>query len=220
MSDVGGDETVLINSIVICDMRKTVTESSPLLPLNSKASGYLQSKLASYYYGMYQAARGRHVTFVLPAGMYGPSPFVDRALEPTLFTGTLRMAITGELKRYAHFPVAWPYVDDVARICLSALDKGADGIRYLAGGRAEDVCSLAEFCNIGCEEAGVAHRVEDFDPSEGSDEIGSMKALAETAFATPLLDPTVTTRKLGVELTPLQTGIAQTVRWLRDQGRI
>jgi hypothetical protein len=37
--------------------------------------------------------------FVFPGAMYGPSPFVQRAIHPTLFTGSLLVALRGELKR-------------------------------------------------------------------------------------------------------------------------
>jgi dihydroflavonol-4-reductase len=211
---------VLVSSMIIADSTITVTERSPLMPVSHPGSPYLKAKLASYYEGMHRACRGQHINFVVPAAMYGPSPFVDRALEPTLFTGTLYMAITGRLDRYARFPLAWPFVDDAARVCLAALDKGRSGERYLAVGRNEDVRSLAQFCNLACEQAGVKHRVADLDPATMGDELGSMKALAEMRFATPLLDPSGTTRELGVELTPLETGIARTVDWLRAQKRI
>ncbi len=88
--------------------------------------------------------------------MYGPSAFVERALEPTLFTGSMHMALTGKLEKYVHFPLTWPYVEDVARVTLASLDKGECGQRYLGGGRPEDKYSLAEFCNM----AGFAQRQE------------------------------------------------------------
>ena len=62
--------------------------------------------------GMHRVCRGEHITFVVPGAMYGPSPFSDRALQPTLFTGTPRAAIRGELTEYANFPLSWPYVED------------------------------------------------------------------------------------------------------------
>ena len=76
---------------------------------------------------MHRVCRGEHISFVVPGAMYGPSPFTDRALQPTLFTGTLRAAIRGELTEYANFPLSWPYVEDAARIALAVLDRGRAG---------------------------------------------------------------------------------------------
>jgi nucleoside-diphosphate-sugar epimerase len=183
-------------------------------------TGYSRAKLASYYAGMHRACRGEDIVFVFPGAMYGPSAFVERALEPTLFTGSLYLALTGKLEKYVHFPLTWPYVEDVARIVLAALDKGKNGHRYIGGGRAEDKYSLAQFCNMGCEQAGVAHRVKDLQLADMADEIGSMAQMAAMKFADPLIDPTETTRELGVQLTSLDVGIAKTLEWLRQHKKI
>ncbi|EEF26296.1 NAD dependent epimerase/dehydratase, putative [Ricinus communis] len=212
--------SVLISTLAIVDRTFTITENSPLIPVDSQGSGYAHAKLGSYYAGMHRACRGEDIVFVLPGAMYGPSPFIDRALEPTLFTGTMYLALTGQLEKYARFPLTWPFVDDVANITLAALDKGKSGHRYLGGGRAEDACSLAEFCNMACEYAGVAHRVRDLLPDDADADIGSMRHFATIRVAEPPIDPTGTMRALGVSFTPLREGIAKTVDWLRANGRI
>lgn len=218
--DAGAKRTVLIGTLAITDMAYTITERSPMIPVSQKGSGYTRAKLASFYAGMHRACRGEDIVFVLPGAMYGPSPFVDRALEPTLFTGSMYLALTGKLEKYVSFPLTWPYVEDVARVVLAALDKGERGQRYLGGGRPEDKYSLAQFCNMACEQAGVAHRVQDLQLADMADEIGSMREMAAMKFADPPIDPSHTTRALGVELTPLETGVAKTLDWLRANGRI
>ena len=45
------------------------------------------------------AYRGEHQGAVEPGATYGPSPFVQRAIHPALFTGSLLIALRGELKR-------------------------------------------------------------------------------------------------------------------------
>ena len=212
--------TVLISTLAIADRSFTITENSPLIPVDSHGSGYAHAKLGSFYAGMHRACRGEEIVFVLPGAMYGPSPFIDRALEPTLFTGTLYLALTGKLENYVHFPLTWPFVDDVAAVTLAALDKGKSGHRYLGGGRAEDAYSLAQFCNMACEYAGVAHRVRDLSLEEAGAEIGSMRHFAAMRVAEPPIDPTGTMRALGVSFTPLREGIARTVDWLRANDRI
>jgi dihydroflavonol-4-reductase len=211
---------VVISSKVIFSHKVTVTESSPLVFPGPGLAPYARAKLAVYYEGMHRVCRGEHITFVVPGAMYGPSPFTDRALQPTLFTGTLRNAIRGELTEYADFPLSWPYVEDAARVALAALDNGRAGGKYLAAGGPEDVLSLAGFCNLGCAVAGVSHRVRDVPLAELTSDIGPMRAMAERRYPTPLVDPSRTNDELGITLTPVRAGVERTVAWLRTQGRI
>jgi nucleoside-diphosphate-sugar epimerase len=211
---------VVVSSMVIFRHTVTVTESSPLVNAGPALAAYARAKLAIYYEGMHRVCRGEHISFVVPGAMYGPSPFTDRALQPTLFTGTLLAAIRGELTEYANFPLSWPYVEDAARIALAALDKGRPGAKYLAAGGPDDVLSLAGFCNLGCAAAGVAHRVRDVPLADLSSDIGEMRALAGVRYPTPLVDPSRTNKELGVTLTPVRAGVEKTVAWLRAQRRI
>lgn len=214
------DRIVIVSSLVIFSHKATVTEASPLVPVRPALAPYARAKLAIYYEGMHRVCRGEHIAFVVPGAMYGPSPFVDRALQPTLFTGTLHNAIRGELKEYADFPLSWPYVEDAARIALAALDHGRAGEKYLAAGGPDDVLSLAGFCNLGCAAAGVDHRVRDLPLADLTSDIGSMRALAERRYPTPLIDPSRTNDELGITLTPVRAGVEKTVAWMRAQGRI
>jgi nucleoside-diphosphate-sugar epimerase len=113
-------------------------------------------------------AAGTEIAFVVPAGIYGPSLFVDRALVPTIFTGTLMKAATGELTRYLPMPISWVLAQDVADIALGALDRGRSGARYLAMGRAEDARSIPAFCNTFLELAGIDRRVAEVRAAGGA----------------------------------------------------
>jgi nucleoside-diphosphate-sugar epimerase len=216
--DVG--RIVVVSSMVIYRHSVTVTESSPLVSAGPALSPYARAKLAIYYESMHRVCRGEHISFVVPGAMYGPSPFTDRALQPTLFTGTLRAAIRGELTEYANFPLSWPYVEDAARIALAVLDRGRAGKMYLAAGGPDDVLSLAGFCNLGCAAAGVAHRVRDLSLDDLTSDIGPMRAMAEASYPTPLVDPSRTNDELGITLTPVRAGVEKTVAWLHAQRRI
>ena len=210
----------MVSSMVIFRRTVTVTESSPLVSAGPALSPYARAKLAIYYESMHRVCRGEHISFVVPGAMYGPSPFTDRALQPTLFTGTLRAAIRGELTEYANFPLSWPYVEDAARIALATLDRGRVGAKYLAAGGPDDVLSLAGFCNLGCAAAGVAHRVRDVPLAELTSDIGPMRAMAGASYPTPLVDPKRTNDELGITLTPVRAGVEKTVAWLHAQRRI
>jgi nucleoside-diphosphate-sugar epimerase len=169
---------------------------------------------------MHRAALGQDIVFVTPAGIYGPGPFVERALHPTSFTATIAMALNGSLSRYLHFPLLWSYVDDVTAVCLAALERGRCGARYLACGRAEDACSLAALCNRAAEIAGLAHRVLDVSPETGAVNVGTIAKLSQRKYADPMLDSSITAGELGVRPRSLDEGLSSTVEWLRHNGKI
>jgi dihydroflavonol-4-reductase len=206
-----------LDTLAILDWAHTITERSPIAPISPDDSPYIAAKRAAYYEGMHRAARGQHITFVTPAGIYGPGPFTERVLHPTSFTGTVAMALGGQLAEYVRFPLLWAYVDDVAAICLAALERGRSGERYLACGRVEDACSIAELCNHAAALAGVPHRVRDVDLSAGGGAIGSMAKLAARHYADPLLDSSGTQKSTGIAPLTLDEGLRRTVEWL---GRI
>lgn len=213
--EAGVGRFVQIATMAIFASLDTVTEDTPLIQ-PGKGSPYMRSKLAAYRAAMERAREGLAVSAVFPAAIYGPSPFVARALDPTLFTGALQRAIAGQLTEYVRFPMTWPFIEDAAGVVLAALDKGRSGANYLAAGDPRDTRSLAEFCNIGCELAGVPHRVRDLSLEDCGEEIGAIRAMAERRYADPLIDPSETTRALGCGYRPVEQGVEETVRWLRD----
>ena len=116
--------------------------------------------------------------------------------------------------------MTWPYAKDAARIALAALDGGGAGRTYLVSGPPDEALSLADFCNIGCELAGVTHRVREVEIDELSEDLGPVRAMAERSFPNPLVDPSWTNAELGITLTPVHDGLEETVRWLKDNGKI
>jgi dihydroflavonol-4-reductase len=216
----GVGRVVVVLSKVIFDHRATVTENARVVPPSPEHIPYLQTKLAVYYESMHRVCRGEQIIFAVPGAMYGPSPFTERALHPTLFTGSLYSAIRGDLTEYASFPMSWPYVDNAAQVTLAALDQGQPARMYLISGIPDEDMSLAAFCNLGCAAAGVAHRVRDVPLAEMTSDIGSMRALAERTYPSPLVDAARTNAELGITLTPVREGVEKTVAWLRAQGKI
>jgi nucleoside-diphosphate-sugar epimerase len=168
---------------------------------------------------MARVSRGTEIAFVVPAGIYGPSLFLARALVPTIFTGTLMKAATGELTRYLPMPISWVLAEDVADIALRALDRGRNGARYLAMGLAEDARSIPAFCNTFLELAGIDRRVAEVHPGGGAagddPEFGPMTRMVREDYPTPPHDCTRTTAELGRPPTPLLEGLGLTIEWLR-----
>jgi dihydroflavonol-4-reductase len=222
-AEAGINRTVVLISTVVMDRSYTVTEVSPLLPIGPHNSPYTRSKLCAYYDAMARAARGMGVTFVLPGALYGPTPLVDRALVPTIFTGTLMAAARGQLTEYLPTRMDFVLASEVAEISLAAAERGRAGARYLAAGRSDDSVSLPEFCNRFLALAGIEHRVTEVDisdPAALEGQFGTMVKYVRTAYPNPTHDPTVTTAELGVTPAPLDEGLARTVQWLRAEGRI
>lgn len=157
---------------------------------------------------------------VFPGGIYGPSPVVDRALAPLSFNGTLLMALRGEVERFLPLPVSWSFGSDIARTCLSALERGRTGARYMAYGRPEDVCTTAEFCNRALAIAGVDRRVADVSPTSegGASEFGAMANLVVDDYPDPPADGSRSAAELEVEPTSLDRGLQDTVEWFEHVG--
>jgi dihydroflavonol-4-reductase len=199
----------------------TVTETSPIPGEIENASPYIHSKRLALLEAMRSAEYGVDVCAVAPGGIFGPSPAVDRALAATSFNHDLRRALRGEVSRYARVPLPWSYAPDVVDVILAAAERGRRGARYLAMAAPHETCTVAEFLNRGCAVAGVDHRVEDVGPggNPGFDqEFAGMARLARRAFPDPLYDNRGTIDELGVEPTPVDEALAETVRWLREVG--
>jgi dihydroflavonol-4-reductase len=212
--------SVCYSSMAILDWSRTSSNTSPILPISAADSPYTRAKRAAFYASMHRAALDQDVVTVVPGGIYGPAPLVERAIVPTSYTGTLLLALKGGLEQYVEMPSSWSFVDDVVAVGLAALEKGNNGGRYLAVGREEDVCSLPDICNRACEMAGVAHRVRSVDLAAGGKDIGVMRVYAERKYAKPHVDPSETSAALGVSPTPLETGVRKTVAWFRETGKL
>lgn len=216
----GVARSVLLSTYAIFDWGTTLTERSAVIPITRQDSGYSSAKRAAFYYAMWKASQGQHLSLVVPSGVYGPAPFADRALVPTSFSGSLLSALRGELDIYVKMRFLWVYVDDVVEITMRALERGELGERYLAVGRPDEAMSLAQLCNRANEIAGVAHRVVDDDPTREGSPYGSMSWLARRPVADPAADPRATTAALGVEPTSIEDGLRATIAWLRELGRL
>lgn len=210
---------VAVNTVAILDNSVTATERSPITPIKTTDSPYTRAKRAAYFEGMRRASLGQDIVFVLPAGIYGPGLYLDRAFAPTCFNSTILNGMTGELKRYADFPFGWVYVDDVALVCLRSLESGENGTRYLASGPGVAARSVAKLCNLVNEMAGVDLRVENLSVAELAAEIGSVKHLADRVYANPIYDPSWTEKALGTPMTSLEAGVRKTLAWFKQIGK-
>ena len=217
----GVEKTVVIDTHSILDPFFTHTERSPVILIEEVNSHYVRSKRAAYYGGLYRAATGQNICFVTPGAIYGPGILVERSLDPTSFTSVLLRGIKGEIDTFLTYPMFWTFVQDLAQICVRALEKGEIGRRYLAMGGDADVSSLAAFCNQGAELAGSTHRVREIDPNDpNAPNIGTMRQFALRKYARPYVDCTATTESLGWAPTPRAEAITRTINWARSVGKL
>ena len=220
----GAARTVVLLSAVVGDRRVTTTEDSPIAPISPENSPYLRTKLAAYYEGMARAARGVDIRFVVPGGIYGPTPMVERALVPTIFTGTLLMAARGELRRYLPMPIPWVLAEDVADIALSALERGRPvaGTWRWGGPRTRARCRSS--ATRSSRWPGSTSRVEEFDPTGPGAPLtpssGRWSSMLQSSYPSPSHDPSRTTPSSVAAPTPLRDGLLATLTWLRANHKL
>jgi len=201
-----------------------VSETSPIPDSIENESPYTSTKRRALLEIERRTESGTlDARVIAPAGVYGPSPAVERALVPTSFDNDIRRALRGEVDRYARVPMGWSFVDDVVEVTLRSLDDGRPGDRFLAVSEPREAATVAEFLTHACELAGVEHRVEDVPPSVDpayDAEFAGMARLARRAFPTPLYDIEETCRRLNFSPTPVDEGLAATIAWLRENGKL
>jgi len=216
----GVERSLVVSTIGIFDASITMTESAHVLQISPGDSPYTQAKRASYYDCMLRACLGQNLGFLVPAGIYGPSSNLERALADTSFDRLILRGIKGEITEYVDFPMNWVFAEDAARVALAGLDDDTRGGRYLAAGRGEDECSVASCCNMAAEIAGSPHRVANRSLAQMKLDVGAMAAMSKRIFAKPMMDGGVTQKLFGIEPTPLKTGLERTVEWMRGAGVI
>ena len=146
----------------------------------------------------------------------------------TSFNRVLLSAARGRIERYLKFPVSWVFGEDIARGCILALDKGVSGERYMLDGRPEDVVSIANACNRMGQLAGLDHEVVDIEPSDDPELAKvfgpTLVAIAEKAAqARPdrrKLEDSKTYKRLGYSPISLDEGLATTLGWFREIGKL
>jgi dihydroflavonol-4-reductase len=202
-----------------------LTESPVALSLEEAGDDpYTVTKGQAYRDGKQRADAGDDIVFVVPGGTFGPAPALERSLGPVGYNALLRAAIRGRVKEFISYPVPWVRAEDVARAVVAAVDRGVAGVTYLAFGR-EGARTTASFLNLGCELAGVDHRVAEVAAVLG-DEVQLQKfgatqmALALRDWPEPWFDNRRTRDDLGYAPVGLGPAVAETIEWLRSNGKL
>jgi nucleoside-diphosphate-sugar epimerase len=206
--------------------QESLTERSPLDLKALNLDPYTISKRFAFLEGDARAHAGQDVRFVIPGGCYGPSPAIDRALTLPSFDAVIVAAFKGEIEELIDFPIPWSYVDDVAWVCVAALEHGTRGERYIAHGPSNEVSGMSVFCNAALEIGGSKHRIHSIrgeqlnDPAIRAKYGDSWVDLAKTSFPDPWSDTSFAQQRLGYRPSPMRDGLAKTIDWMRSVNLI
>jgi nucleoside-diphosphate-sugar epimerase len=188
-----------------------------------KPTAYERSKQAAEREAEVLRQQGLDVVYVNPGAVYGPSP-----IHVTLNTFFLRL-LTGKLPAVPPGGLSVAYVDGVTDVHLAAAERGGNGERYLV---ADTHVSNAQLARAILRAAGRPERPPPTAPAGLLKVVAAASApLARTFGFTPLVAPgqlsfllwdahvdtTKAQRELGFQPTSLETGVARTVAFLREQ---
>lgn len=174
------------------------------------------------------AAQGQHIVIVNPTRVYGPGPLnVSNSV-----TKLVKQYIEGKWKFMPGDGLStgnYVYVDDVINGHILAMERGRSGERYLLGG---DDATYHELFDTIAELGGQKYKLYKM-PLGAMLTFGKVQLfLAENFGRQPMITPgwvkkylykwSVSSDKarteLGYEITPLKTGIQQTIEWLRTEN--
>lgn len=192
----------------------------------AKDTAYERSKQLAERLVLKEAGSDIEVVIANPSSVYGPGPWqgtgIDRAMSD---------AIRKRLPATPPGGMTLVLVDDVARGHLAAFDRGEPGERYIL---ADGFATMRELISLTVAEAGRG-RVPPTLPlsvAKGMARVG--EAVSRLIKRPPLLGAGQLTflmwqarasnekarTELGVEFTPLPDGVASTVRWMAESGRV
>jgi dihydroflavonol-4-reductase len=191
-----------------------------------KHTAYERSKQLAERLVLHEAERGIEVVIANPSSVYGPGPWQGTGLDRAI-----RDAIRRRLPATPPGGMTLVYVDDMAAGHIAAFDRGTPGERYIL---ADGYAPMRELLSLAVAEAGRG-RVPPTLP------VGIAKGMARAGEAVsrlikrpPLLASGQLTfmlwqarasndkarSELGIEFTPLPDGVARTVRWMAETGRL
>jgi dihydroflavonol-4-reductase len=191
-----------------------------------KDTAYERSKQLAERLVLEEAERGIEVVIANPSSVYGPGPWQGTGLDRAI-----RDAIRRRLPATPPGGMTFVLADDVARGHLAAFDRGKSGERYIL---ADGYAPMREMLALAVAEAGRGWLPPTLPLGLAKGMASAGEAVSRVIKQPPLLGKGQLTfllwqarasneksrTELGVEFTPLADGIARTVRWMADSGRI
>jgi dihydroflavonol-4-reductase len=169
---------------------------------------------------------GIEVVIANPASVYGPGPWQSTGLDRAM-----RDVIRRRLPATPPGGMTLAYVDDVARGHIAAFDRGKAGERYIL---ADGFALMRQLLSLTVEKAGRGRVPPTIPVAVAKAMARGGEAVSRLIKRPPLLGAGQLTfllwqarasnerarTELGVEFTPLAEGVARTVRWMAESGRI
>lgn len=227
--DAGVKKVVFTSSIAAIGVAQPGERANEDTPFDSWpfASEYIFSKYISHQMVKGLISEGLPATIVMPGLPFGPG---DRAPTPT---GTMILrTLAGKMKNYWEGGVCAVDVRDVAAGHVLAMEKGRIGESYLLANKDgnmsnKDFLSLigrvAGVPDVATKEVSVkvmlrvAKIVEFLSKITGK---APMTTYKNTLFVTKhcYVDPGKAIEELGLPQTPIETAVADSVQWFRENG--
>jgi NAD+-dependent farnesol dehydrogenase len=188
-----------------------------------EANDYQRTKVAADRLAQDAVRGGAPIVRVYPGVVYGPGSFTEGNLVGRLIADHLRYKLPGLVG--PEHPWSYAYVDDVARGHRAALERGANGGRYMLGGE-----NATQYRAFELVRDLTGRRVPPRIPFPIADALGAAEEMRVRLFGgLPLitrgaveifrhdwsLDSSASTRDLGYTMTPLADGIRTTVESIR-----
>jgi dihydroflavonol-4-reductase len=191
-----------------------------------KDTAYERSKQLAERLVLEEAERGIEVVIANPSSVYGPGPWQGTGIDRAI-----RDAIRRRLPATPPGGMTLVLSEDVARGHLAAFDRGKPGERYIL---ADGYAPMRELLELAVAEAGRGWVPPTIPLPVAKGMATGGEAVSRLIRRPPLLGKGQLTfltwqarasndkarTELGVEFTPLPEGIAGTVRWMTDTGRL
>jgi dihydroflavonol-4-reductase len=191
------------------------------------ASDYILSKFISHQLVKGLVSEGLPATMVMPGLPFGPG---DRAPTPT---GTMILrTLKGQMKNYWDGGVCAVDVRDVAAGHVLAMDKGRIGQSYILANKDGNMTNKTFLGMVG-EIAGVPNVAKNEVSGQTMLRVAKMAELWSKLTGRPpittykntlyvlqhgYVDPTRAVQELGLPQTPIETAVADSVQWFRENG--
>ena len=191
-----------------------------------KDTAYERSKQLAERLVLEGAERGIEVVIANPSSVYGPGPWQGTGIDRAI-----RDAIRRRLPATPPGGMTLVFAEDVAKGHLAAFDRGTPGERYIL---ADGYSPMREMLALAVAEAGRGWVPPTIPLGVAKGMASAGEAVSRFIRRPPLLGRGQLTflmwqarasnekarTELGIEFTPLAEGIARTVRWMEDSGRL
>jgi nucleoside-diphosphate-sugar epimerase len=202
---------------------------APVRDALRRPTPYEETKLAAERLVESYAATGTTAIIVHPTRVYGPGPLTDA----NGVTRVLALYLAGRFRvRMADHDVLANYVHaaDVANGIILAAERGSSGAHYVLGG--EENVSFRRFLRTVSDLASCYHRTVALPAAAAIAVARGAQFWAHLGGSTSItpgwvrvfledrrVDITASRQELGYSPRPLREGLAETIHWLRRNGR-